>query len=248
MKRIALLLVLIFLSFTLSAENMVVAVGENGYAPFYIVESGEPVRGMYIDLMDAFSNEYPQYSFEYRPLSRLRMDAQMESGECDLFSLNNPMFMGDSASNFNFTDTIWETGDYLMMRANDTFEFNSIEDLFGKHLALIHGNGYGDLDPHLEAGRIEQSRVNRPQQAHRMLMSGRVDATVANIHVDPYLMAVEGIDPSQFVFSDRGLFEFALQTVVQKEHTEFLEDFNTFLAEAKQAGGLLDQISADWLE
>jgi ABC-type amino acid transport substrate-binding protein len=133
------------------------------------------------------------------------------------------------------------------MHADNVFEYNEPEDLFGKKLGVIYGNRNAVFDPHIEAGDIKALPARTNQGLYEALQANKTDAILMNNHVFLYELKQAGIDPSQFVFSETPVFEFDLVTQIQKTHPHFLEALNAFIAQSKE-NGFLDELSQKYLQ
>lgn len=244
-KSLVLLSVMVFFTCMCVASSTEIVMLFGVYPPFYMMEGelDETVAkgGIFIDFLEEFLKEYPQYEFTFQVVSRIRMDRMMDSGEAQAFSLNNPMFMGDSAENFLFTDPIFHTRDAVITRADDPFVYTKPEDLYGKNIGVILGYGYGEFDALFAEGKIKTNPVNSFPQLYRLLLSGRIDAFFGNIHVNPYDMILNDFDPSLFQFSEESIFSFDLMTVINKAYTHFRDDMNQFIQKSKDSG-LLEEL------
>ncbi|MFW6263299.1 MAG: substrate-binding periplasmic protein [Thermotogota bacterium] len=240
------LVVFCFLGFAENKEITMLFGG--GYPPFYLEgpEDGKtPVeQGMFVDFLEKFEEEYG-YTITKIRLPRKRMDLWMSSGQAQAFSLNNPMFVEDS-DDYLFSDPIWHTKDVVISLKSNQVIYQKPQDLFDVTVAKIAGNGYGDLDAYFESGQIAAYDVKSTDQMIKMLLSGRVDCIIQNIHVFPYIAKNEGIDVSQFFFNDVALFEFELMTQINQEYTQFRDDLNAFI-EAYKQNGFLEGIEKEYL-
>lgn len=247
MRKVMVIFLILFAT-ALTAQNFTSAVIDVGYAPFLILE-GRNVTGMYVDLIDEFLRQYPNYNIAFRILPRARVDVEFDRGDVDFMWLNSPLFMGDRAEHALFSDQVWVTGDRILMHRSNTFPFKKYEDLFGKNIGMLRGFSNPTIEPHVAAGNIIETRVNTTLQLYSMLQVGRIDGAVGNIHVAPYSLIQQGFNLEDFVFTEKATFEFAFHKVAQKQdkHRQFLEDFNAFLREAREPDGILSQIEQKWL-
>jgi ABC-type amino acid transport substrate-binding protein len=226
-------------------EDITVVFFYGGYPPFYMEGLEE---GMYVDFINAFDEQAEEFNIVLEGQSRKRIDRAMTGGEVQASSLTNPMFVGEEqAANSLFSDPIWKTGNYIIMHANNVFEYSDPEDLFGKTLGVIYGNRNAVFDPHIEAGDIKALPARTNQGLYEALQANKTDAILMNNHVFLYELKQAGIDPSQFVFSETPVFEFDLVTQIQKTHPHFLEALNAFIAQSKE-NGFLDELSQKYLQ
>lgn len=225
-------------------ERITVVFAEGGYPPFYMENLQE---GMVIDLYKAFDQQTPEFELLFQGFPRKRVDLVMERGEAQISGLTNPMFVGEQAKNFLFTDAIWKSGNYIITNKSSGVTYQKVEDLFGKTLGVMFGNRNGMLDQYIEAGKITKSELRDYTALCVALQKKRVDAIVGNNHVTLYEMKQLGIDDSQFVFAAPPLFEYDLMPQIQKTHPHLVEKLNAFIAASKQ-NGLIEQITQKYLQ
>lgn len=219
-----------------------------GYEPFYPDGDVDGTdnnldSGAFIEFLWAFVESYPQYALDKVRLPRVRMDKAIGSGMVDAFSLNSPLFVKPSdRDRFVFTDTIWTTADHVVVRADSDLEYSGPESLVGRKVGAYLGCGYGELDAYFDDGRIEDLRVTSQDQIIRLLLSGKVDAYIENIHAGPPAWKRLGYDESTLRVLQPPVYEFDLAIMVRKERTRLLRDLNDFIAHARE-NGMLDRIN-----
>ncbi|THB81463.1 MAG: hypothetical protein D3926_01875 [Desulfobacteraceae bacterium] len=229
------LLLMILSVGAVSAEEIVMVFG-GGYPPFYTPDLN---TGMYIDFLKRFEERHPAFSIQKVQLPRVRMDAWMKTGKAHAFSLNSIMFIPEPLrDNFCFSDPIWETTDHVIMRKGDTFCFQNPEDLFGRQVGVILGNGYGQYDPLMASGKITAFRVASTPQLYQMLLTRRIDACFGNIHADPPTMEANHFALDRFVFSRHPLLSFELVCQIQNTHAHFQKTLNRFIQTSRATGYL----------
>lgn len=252
--RIGLFLVLAFATLcpapAPAAEEIVMVFGA-GYPPFY--PEGKPNgtddtldTGMFIDFLRAFEEAHPGYEIKKVRLPRMRMDEWMAEGRADAFSLNSPLFVRDNPDNYVFSAPIWTTGDHMAVPKGSDLRFSTLEDLAGKRVGIVFGNGYGPLDRLIAEEVIQPVAVYRLRQLHRMLLDGRVDTYPANRHVDPFIWKQSGVKPGTIKLLEPPLYEFGLAVQVRAGKEDFLNDLNVFIKKAKK-NGLLKRITAKYI-
>ncbi|MCG8568862.1 MAG: transporter substrate-binding domain-containing protein [Spirochaetes bacterium] len=255
-KRILLvsLILLVIIPGLVAQEKIVVVFGDGGYPPFYSAGNSEDAKlsGLFIDFLKEFEKKHPEYQFTFASLPRMRMDGWMDTGRAQIFSLNNPMFNSpERKDNFLYSSPIWKTGDYLIMKKGKTVKFSGLDDLLNIKLGIIHGNSYNypgyPLDDLIKEGKIKPEATKDLRRLLRMLKLGRVEAIIGNRHGFPQSCKDEGFNPSDFVFSENGLFEFELMMQINKERTDIVEKMNAFIAEIKK-NGVLARLEAKYLK
>lgn len=239
----ALCFAILLLSGPVAAREVVMVFGA-GYPPFYMDgktdgTSDNLESGMFIDFLQEFERRYPEYAIRKVRLPRARMDQWMSEGRAHAFSLNSPLFVSSAqGSRYVFSETIWRTGDHLAVRGDSSLTYSRPEDLAGKRVGVVFGNGYGPLDPLIASGRIRPRKVYRQSLLAPLLEDGRIDAYPANRHVDPYLWKQAGYARGTFRLLDPPLYEFDLAVQVCKDSRNFLRDLNAFIRESRKNGFL----------
>ncbi|WP_147822438.1 substrate-binding periplasmic protein [Salidesulfovibrio onnuriiensis] len=237
------LAILLFTAPGAAAREIVMVFGA-GYPPFYMDGKTDGTdnnleSGMFIDFLQKFEREHPQYSIRKIRLPRARMDQWMCEGRAHAFSLNSSLFVSPGhGDRYVFSEVIWRTGDHLAVRARSKLKYSRPEDLAGTRLGVVFGNGYGPLDPLIASGHIRAQKVYRQSLLALMLEDGRIDAYPANRHVDPYLWKQEGFAPGTFRLLDKPLYEFDLGVQVCKGSEDFLNDLNAFIRKSRKNGFL----------
>ncbi len=234
---------------TLSAERLTIVYGD--YPPFYMgVEPDgktQVTQGMLIDFLKEFSRQHPEYTFNHICLPRRRMDAAMLSGEAQVFSLNNPMFVKEDRERFLWTIPIWHTRDVVVTLKGKEFKFDKPEDLFGKTLGRLFGNGYGEYDRLFAEGRIKVEDAKTTKALAEMALAGRTDGFLGNTHATPYQLKQAGLSPARFTFSAKPIFAFDLMMQINENHPAFLEKMNAFITRSKR-NGFLKRIEDNYLK
>jgi ABC-type amino acid transport substrate-binding protein len=236
---------------TATAEPYALLVGKNGYPPFVIVDTDDAgavvYRGVVVDFLDAFDNQYPGYERQFVSLPRKRANAAMARGQKIDLMFQSPMFAEPAVrDHYQFTESLYRSKDVVVTRKGDALIYRSPEDLFGRKVSTISGYGYGIFDELFDNGKISDRRVNLHTQAIQLLDRKRVDAYLGNIHVSPYFIGKLGLDPSSFRFSENSLFEFDLAFMVNRKKGGLLDDLNTFVRDSRD-NGLLKEIMEGYI-
>ena len=233
-----------------NATKVILTFGSGGYPPFFSESATEPEftgQGLFVELLDVFEAENPQWDVRRISLPRRRQDRALAMNEAHVFCLHSPLFLtAGERSDYLFTDPIYRTGDHVITLPGSDLEFHGPEDLAGHTVGLVLGYGYGPLEQLLEQGRVWQMRVSGEGELMRVLERGRVDAVVGNRHVAPYQRRLLGLDPEGIVIHEPPLYEFDLVLVVRPERRTFVEDFNAFLAKPRTRW-LMRILAGRWL-
>ncbi len=234
------LLALLSLALPLRAEELTIVWAD--YPPFSMGAhpdgKTQVKEGMLVDFLKEFSRQHPRYTFNNICVPRKRMDAMMLNGEAQAFFLNNPMFVRIHREAFIWSDPIWHTEDKVVTLAGKAFRFERPEDLFGKTIGKLFGNGYGEYDHLFEEGRIKTEDAKSPGALFKMALAGRVDAFIANTHTAPYQMRRAGLDPSRFTFLPKPVLAFDLSMQISRRCPGFRDQLDRFIAQSKRNGFL----------
>lgn len=195
-------------------------------------------EGMLVDFLKAFARQHPRYAFNNICVPRKRMDAMMLGGQAQAFFLNNPLFVRVHEEEFIWSDPIWRTEDTLVTLKEKAFRFDRPEDLYGKTIGRLLGNGYGEYDPLFDEGKIQAADAKSLKALFQMTLAGRIDAFIGNRHTAPYQMIRAGLSPSRFHFSTRPVLAFDLRMQISRHCPEFRDELNRFIAQSKRNGFL----------
>lgn len=234
------------------AENVSLLFNDSGYMPFFTFEHDRDGgvgagRGMLIDFFAAFEAAFPEHRIHRVVVPRRRANAMAAEGLADGYALQSPMFVKGLGDAFVCCETIWSTGDFIWVRADDPGAcVDGYEHLEGKLLGLVSGYGYGPLDPMLRSGAIRSQRVTTHEQMYKLLQSGRVDAIVDSMHVLPYNLRTMGASPSRFKACPPPLYSLDLSVAVAVDKKDFIRDLNRFILDSR-ANGLLARIEGKWV-
>lgn len=235
-----------FISFHHVAQaktEIIMLFGSDGYAPFYLEGCKS---GMFIDFLDEFEKKHPQYKIVKISFPRKRIDYYLNLGEADAFSLTSTLFLPkENLGEFIFSIPIFRTSDHVFMYKGNEFTFEKPDDLFGRRIAIILGNGYGEYDQLIKSKQIKYQAVINWIQLPKLLKIGRVDGFFGNYHATPYKLKMNKFDVSKYIQSQKALYEFPLQTQVHSKHISFLQVYDGFI-QASQKNGLLNNIVDKW--
>ncbi|OHD18017.1 MAG: hypothetical protein A2086_15790 [Spirochaetes bacterium GWD1_27_9] len=218
-----------------------------GYAPFHMKpdkSGGELKEGIVVDLLNEFQKEYKNYKITIIGLPKKREQISLDYNKADL-SYNSPLFTGDRAKNFIWSEPFVKSKDCVVMLKDNQFKFEKPEDLFGKKVGKIRGFGYGEFDNLFEEKKIIGYDVTDSIQLIAMLKKHRIDCFFGNTYVTPYEIKLNNEDMKDFYFSDKSLYEFELMFQINKNKTKLKEDLDKFIIKAKE-NGLLKKIEAKY--
>nr|WP_319764603.1 transporter substrate-binding domain-containing protein [Maridesulfovibrio sp.] len=204
------------------------------FPPFYIVtskkEPSKSMHGLFIDMLDKFQAQHPEYDLEYKCLPRARIGKILATGKADAFALSSPMFLCDEInSKYRNSLPLWTVGDYLLVRKNSPLTKSDLLSLTGRTIAVLHGNSYGPLDEYFKKGQLNRHAVYSTSQMLELLLKKRVDAAICNKSTLPGLVKRSGHVMNEFKMLDKPLYTFKLHLMVNREKSGFLHDFNEFI-------------------
>lgn len=203
------------------------------YPPFYSVgtpKNASTLHGIFIEFLEEFQKAYPQYKIKYKCLPRARIKKNLAAGKADALALTNRMFENEAVnSKALYSIPLWTVTDHLVVLTDSNLEYSSPEDLKGKTLAVIHGNGYGLLDEHFKNGTINKVAVYKTKQQFGMLLKGRVDGAVCNYFTFPCLANRCSYDQKKFRLSKKPLYDFTLNILLLDHHKDLHSDLNEFI-------------------
>ncbi|MBI9112551.1 ABC transporter substrate-binding protein [Maridesulfovibrio ferrireducens] len=218
-------------------EKIVILFGHR-FPPFYSInksnESSQNLKGLFIDILENFTKSHPQYKLEYKCLPRGRINKVLAAENADAFALTDPMFVSKEInSKFAPSLPLWKIGDHLLVRKNSDIIDNNIEDLRGKRIAVLHGNGYGPLDEYFDKDIIHKHSVYRTSQILELVTKRRVEGAICNEMTLPKLMSRSSHSINSFRIIEKPLYEYNLHLLIKRSKTDFLEDFNIFITKNK---------------
>ncbi|NDV22887.1 ABC transporter substrate-binding protein [Desulfovibrio sp. JC022] len=204
------------------------------FPPFYTVTSkkdpSKNLTGTFIDLMNVFQKNYPQYNIEYKCMPRARVSKLLIRGEADGYALTDPMFLPEQAkSKYLPSLPMWTISDHLLVLKDSPIIKTDFEDMIGRTIAVLHGNDHGPLNPYFENELIKQHSVYSTKQILELLLKKRVDAAICNKITLPGLVKETPYSMAQFRILDKALYSFKLHLVVHRKNSAFLNDFNEYL-------------------
>jgi|GEM_PF-2192446 ABC-type amino acid transport substrate-binding protein len=250
MKRILTVVSIVFILASNAAAKEYVMVFGASYPPFYWMSQTDTTEakghGMFIDLLQAFRKEHPEIDLRMVSLPRKRMDAWIDDGRAQAFSLSSPLFFTPrERQNYAFSPTIWTTSDHLVVPRDSKISSTDLEGLRGKTIGFLHGNDYSYLDTAAEEGLFRQYYAIYSHTLLQMMHHGRLDAVVINRHSLPYHLRRAGLGKEDVRVLPDPLYEFDLSILVQKNQQRLLDKLDRFILESRR-NGLLKKLEREW--
>ena len=204
------------------------------FPPFYTVTSkkspSKSLRGIFIELLEKFTKNHPEYVIQYKCMPRARISKVLAKGEGDAFALSSPMFFNSKITGkYTSSSPLWEVGDHLLVRKDSPISDSCLNSLIGKKIAVLHGNGYGPLDEYFSSGLIKKHAVYGTAQQLMLVLKGRVDAAICNKSTLPDLIKNSKLSMDDFKIFESPLYTFKLHLLIKNSKKKFIKDFNEFV-------------------
>jgi ABC-type amino acid transport substrate-binding protein len=192
-------------------EQINVGFNNSGYAPFHILPEqtgAKVIKGIVMDLLNEFQEQYPYYKIAFnKAVPAERAKIELDKGIADI-TYESPVFVGEKAKNFIWSESFAETRDCVVMLKDSQFLFEKAEDLFGKKVGKIRGYGYGEYDKYFQEGKITSYNADKAIHLISMLKMKRLNCFLGNIHTTPYEIKLSKYKLEDFYFSDKPLYTF----------------------------------------
>ncbi|TGG94116.1 transporter substrate-binding domain-containing protein [Natronospirillum operosum] len=223
----------------LSARTLVGA--GDPWPPF--LDPDLPGNGIAVQIVTA-ALETQGYDVEWNNMPWARALYGVRDGEYDI--LVGAWHTDERAEFLLYSEPYIDNDVRIIMRADDDFEFEGIEDLAGKRIGTVLGYGYGDEFNQAD-NYIPEPAVNLITNIRR-LVGRRIDLTVEDELVARYL--INDINPDfidQVRFSETPLMSNSLHVAVGQDHPEardIIDAFNAGFALIRE-DGTYEQILRD---
>lgn len=185
MKKIFLLLTLVFCIFSFAKEKFVVYTYHN-HSPFINAKQS----GLSYDLIDYLNNN-SKFSFELKIVPRSRLNYILKpwkdkscgkNKKCDknwmVLWVNHKWGFGkDSLENFAWVPLLQDSN-VIISSSKEKFNYTKPEDLIGKKLVGMSGHRYVGIDDLVNEGKIKRINGNTEVENLQVVLSNRVDATL----------------------------------------------------------------------
>ncbi len=172
MARIWMALIGLVGSMICAAADMVIYADGNNAPKIFRTESGE-AGGILADILAEVSAR-SGLSFEYRfgPWARVYREA-IEEKKGAVIGLS---YTSERAKVIDYSEPMFTDELVLFGRKADAFEYNGMDSLRGKTIAVKIGTSYGDDFEHaIQTGMFQVDRVTSRESQLRMLLYKRVD-------------------------------------------------------------------------
>ena len=141
-----------------------------------------------------------------------------------------------------FSEPVLKVRDVVFTREDSPFNFNKIEDLFGRSIGVHTGYSYQSLSKYFENGAIKRLDSNNELYMLNMLSQNRLDVAIITEYVGLWLIKKNQIS-QRFKISKQAVDTTEYRMVFSKKWQPFLIEFNKALAIMKANGQLTKILS-----
>jgi len=208
-----------------------------GYPP-YLMNKDKALLGIVGDAFVAISNSIG-YKTELIIVPEKRLDHMSERGQLD--AVAGAIEWEDDAQKYTWTEGIIKVSDNVVMtKAHDTMSV-TVDDLKGKHVALMLGYTYPSLEGLIKTGSFRSTRLRHFVGLLRVVDAGRVDYGILDQNVANWIIREKKLKlANNLRFSQPGFDEVFYRIVLYppKDWSAFVTSFNGALATFKMNGDL----------
>ncbi|RDE19837.1 amino acid ABC transporter substrate-binding protein [Motiliproteus coralliicola] len=181
-------------------------------APPFIVDRDARI-GLTYDLAEFLTERSEgRFHFVVEGLPRMRVNSRLEKSSPLVVPWVNPHWFKDpTMERYLWTSGYLPDNNAVLSSVIKPIEYTGPDSLIGKSLSGVLGGRWVGVDPLIEQGKIKRVDTSSYLSTLRMVLHGRVDATIIPSPVAKYLI-------SQERFS--GYFHFSA-----RPHTEYLRHF-----------------------
>lgn len=155
-----------------------------GYPP-YLMNKDKALLGIVGDAFVAISNSIG-YKTELIIVPEKRLDHMSERGQLD--AVAGAIEWEDDAQKYTWTEGIIKVSDNVVMtKAHDTMSV-TVDDLKGKHVALMLGYTYPSLEGLIKTGSFRSTRLRHFVGLLRVVDAGRVDYGILDQNVANWII------------------------------------------------------------
>lgn len=166
--------------------------------PPFVQDQGDP--GLSVELVRA-ALEHGGYELEMTIMPWARAINQVKEGAIDV--LVATWYTEERTDYLRYSEPYIQNQLKFIKRAGDSFEFNGLDSLTGKTVGVVRDYGYGD--DFSNAPNFSRPETTNIASNLLKLKAGRIDLTLEDEIVALSTMKNEGIDPSEFEFTNNAL-------------------------------------------
>lgn len=211
------------------AGDFKIGVEATDYSPLYKGDSGE-YAGFGRELLDAFGAKYGhKFTYVAVPVARL-YDEFLVKKSVDFKFPDNSYWAGDAKKGMNVS---YSKGLSNVIDGAMVVPANKGKKAAVATLVTVRGfTPYAYLDA-IKAGKIKVTEVTSPEQAIKMVQSGRTEAAYLGVVAAEYIMNDKMKIPGALVFDDKLPSSASDFVVSSLTHPEVLAQLDEFLVKDK---------------
>ncbi len=180
-----------------AAEPRVVRVGtEAAYPPHNFIAADGVIDGYDIAILYVVNEMIPELEFEYVPVAWDGLFAALEAGELDIIASS----IGKNAerkARYLFSEIPYRYEDQSIIFKKDRADIHSLDDLFGKTVAVSTGTQI--------AGRMEEFNEKNGNQIKLVYTDGNLNNTLLGIDSGRVDAVVNDMIPASFAARELGI-------------------------------------------
>ena len=170
--------------------------------PFVVEEQSR--LGLTYDLADILSEKSEgRFRFAVSNWPRKRLNSNLENMEALVVPWVNPSWFGDAKqTRYLWSDGYMQDSNIVLSRVDNPVKYQGPESLIGKSISVLLGARLAGIDDLIEQGKIRRETASSFESVLRMVLYGRVDATVLPSPVAKYYIATTE-SQGRFYISDQ---------------------------------------------
>ncbi|OOE85810.1 amino acid ABC transporter substrate-binding protein [Salinivibrio siamensis] len=215
-----------------SAMARTLTAAQDPWPPFVTTDPNRP--GISVELVKA-AMATQGYEVEFKNMPWARALDAVSKGNIDLLPAT---WHTEARTEFlRYSNPYMSNQLTFIKRADDVFQFSSLNDLQGKVVGIVRDYGYGDA--FLEATHFDKPAANNLATNLKKLLADRIDLTLEDKVVAQSVMQEEGLDSNQFAFTDQALSTNPLHITSGKANPDsqmFINAYNKGLNTIKADG------------
>lgn len=228
-------LVMLLVQWTFADNKIVFNLSPTGYPPYMFKDANGQAKGVVYDILHRVATKYG-YEVVVVGVPKKRVVLQLRSGELDATAVAKEWVK--NPEDFEFSNVIVQARDVLFFLKERPIKFNSIEDLYGKNIAVHLGYSYPSLKEAFEENLILTSVLNTETAMLGKVFMERSHAAVVNELVGQWLIKNTPHWRGQFVVSKKEIGGFDYRIQFSKKWKDFVVKVNREIAKMKDNGSL----------
>lgn len=176
-------MLLVFLTYSVSAEQLKVILTEKGHPPFSFDENSSE-KGIYLDILAAISViTGDSFIITYYPAIRKRY--VFANGQTDIEPGVNPIWRQKSRDVSIYSVPFGFSTDVVFFRENESFKVEKVSDLAGRKVVTVRGYHYPDYEQAFSDKVITRYDTNHELELVQFLYQANrgADAGFINKHI-----------------------------------------------------------------